>query len=62
MQNSKLSIQNFNQGEFRYLTLRRGIRYEQNWIEWCDEVLAFLSEEENESKINSKFKIINSKF
>lgn len=39
------------QGEFRYLTLRRGIRYEQNWIEWCDEVLAFLSEKENENKI-----------
>ncbi|MGA1263145.1 MAG: PadR family transcriptional regulator [Prochlorothrix sp.] len=27
---------------FRYLTLRRGIRYEQEWIEWCDEVLEFL--------------------
>ncbi len=39
------------QGEYRYLTLRRGIRYEQNWIEWCDEVLAFLAEKENESKM-----------
>ncbi len=28
--------------QFRYLTLRRGIRYEQEWIDWCDEVLAFL--------------------
>jgi DNA-binding PadR family transcriptional regulator len=28
--------------QFRYLTLRRGIRYEQDWISWCDEVLAFL--------------------
>lgn len=27
---------------FRYLTLRRGIRYEQDWIDWCDEVLTFL--------------------
>ena len=25
--------------QFRYLTLRRGIRYEQDWISWCDEVL-----------------------
>ncbi|PZU97161.1 MAG: PadR family transcriptional regulator [Leptolyngbya sp.] len=28
--------------QFRYLTLRRGMRYEQDWIEWCDEVLNFL--------------------
>lgn len=28
--------------QFRYLTLRRGLRYETAWIEWCDEVLAFL--------------------
>lgn len=28
--------------QFRYLTLRRGIRYEQDWIGWCDEVLDFL--------------------
>ncbi len=25
---------------FRYFTLRRGIRYESEWVEWCDEVLA----------------------
>ncbi|MEM8604912.1 MAG: PadR family transcriptional regulator [Cyanobacteria bacterium P01_H01_bin.121] len=30
------------QGQYRYLTLRRGLRYEQDWIEWCDEVLEFL--------------------
>jgi len=30
--------------QFRYLTLRRGIRYEQDWISWCDEVLEFLQE------------------
>jgi DNA-binding PadR family transcriptional regulator len=27
---------------FRYLTLRRGIRYESEWIDWCDEVLVNL--------------------
>lgn len=30
------------QQQFRYLTLRRGIRYEQSWIDWCDEVMEFL--------------------
>jgi DNA-binding PadR family transcriptional regulator len=29
--------------QYRYLTLRRGLRYEQDWIDWCDEVLTFLS-------------------
>ena len=29
--------------QFRYLTLRRGIRYETSWIDWCEEVLAFLA-------------------
>lgn len=28
--------------QFRYLTLRRGMRYEQDWIDWIDEVLTFL--------------------
>lgn len=28
--------------QFRYLTLRRGMCYEQDWIDWCDEVLDFL--------------------
>ncbi|MGB3312603.1 MAG: PadR family transcriptional regulator [Nodosilinea sp.] len=28
--------------QFRYLTLRRGMRYEQDWIDWCDEVLDFV--------------------
>ena len=28
--------------QYRYLTLRRGIRYEQEWIDWCDEVLEFI--------------------
>ena len=34
------------QEEYRYLILRRGLRYEQNWISWCDEVLAFLEQRE----------------
>ncbi|PSR14177.1 PadR family transcriptional regulator [filamentous cyanobacterium CCP3] len=29
--------------QFRYLTLRRGMRYEQDWIDWCDEVLEVLN-------------------
>lgn len=28
------------------LTLRRGIRYETEWIAWCDEAIALLSESE----------------
>lgn len=30
------------QEQYRYLTLRRGLRYEQEWVNWCDEVLEFL--------------------
>lgn len=26
----------------QYLTLRRGIRYERDWMEWCEEALAWL--------------------
>ncbi|PZV09452.1 MAG: PadR family transcriptional regulator [Leptolyngbya sp.] len=33
--------------QFRYLTLRRGMRYEQDWIDWIDEVLTFLKAEEH---------------
>jgi DNA-binding PadR family transcriptional regulator len=29
--------------QLQYLTLRRGIRFEEDWIEWCDEVMNFLS-------------------
>lgn len=32
------------QQQFRYLTLRRGIRYEESWLDWCDEVHAFLAQ------------------
>jgi DNA-binding PadR family transcriptional regulator len=28
---------------FRYLTLRRGIRYETDWVEWCNEVLVAIT-------------------
>ncbi|NJL00179.1 MAG: PadR family transcriptional regulator [Spirulinaceae cyanobacterium RM2_2_10] len=31
--------------QFSYLTLRRGLRYEQDWLAWCDEVLTFLDEQ-----------------
>jgi hypothetical protein len=30
-------------------TLRRGIRYEQDWIDWCDEVLTFLKQNDAEA-------------
>ena len=29
--------------QFRYLTLKRGITYEMNWIDWCDSVLSLLA-------------------
>ncbi len=35
--------------QFRYLTLRRGMRYEQDWIDWIDEVLTFLKERERKA-------------
>jgi DNA-binding PadR family transcriptional regulator len=28
--------------KFVYLTLRRGLRFESDWIEWCDEAIAML--------------------
>ena len=31
------------QEQYRYLTLRRGLRYEQDWVDWCEEVLALLA-------------------
>ena len=31
----------------KYLTLRRGIRYETDWIGWCEEAIALLSTDEN---------------
>ena len=32
-----------SENKFGYLTLRRGIRYESEWIDWCSEAIAFLS-------------------
>lgn len=31
--------------KFRYLTLRRGIRFEEDWIAWCDEAIALIGED-----------------
>lgn len=28
----------------RYLTLRRGIRFERSWVDWCDEMLTLLEQ------------------
>ncbi len=30
---------------FAYLTLRRGIGFEQGWLDWCDEAIAILQNE-----------------
>ena len=38
------SAQPSAQERYRYLTLRRGLRYEQDWIDWCDEVLDALKQ------------------
>lgn len=35
----KLSLEE----KFRYLTLRRGIHYETDWVTWCDEAIQLLS-------------------
>ncbi|HEY9632895.1 MAG TPA: PadR family transcriptional regulator [Coleofasciculaceae cyanobacterium] len=32
------------QAKFRYLTLRKGIGYEQDWIAWCDEAIKLLNQ------------------
>lgn len=32
----------------RYLTLRRGIRYETEWVDWCDEAIAMFSVDADE--------------
>ncbi len=38
---------------FRYMTLRNGIRYETEWLAWCEEAIAFLSPEENQNQTGS---------
>ncbi len=30
--------------KLRYLAVRRGIRYEQDWLNWCDEALKIIEE------------------
>ena len=34
--------------KLQYLVLRKGVRYETDWIDWCDEALACLLGEETE--------------
>ncbi len=34
----------------QYLTLRQGISHEINWVEWCDEAIAMLKEDNTESR------------
>ena len=43
--------------QFQYLTLRRGIRYEEDWIGWCDEVLDFLNTHSDPQEPASSVKI-----
>lgn len=31
--------------QYRYLTLLRGVRFEESWVAWCDEVLGILKDE-----------------
>ncbi len=38
--------------QFLYLTLRRGIRYESSWVEWCDEVLNYLDQMDAEETLS----------
>lgn len=33
--------------KLRYLAVRRGVRYEQDWLSWCDEALEAIEELEN---------------
>jgi len=33
------------QEKFQYLTLRRGVGYETDWIAWCEEAIEFLSQD-----------------
>ena len=30
--------------QFKYLTLKRGIAYEESWLQWCADVLTFLEQ------------------
>ena len=35
--------------KLQYLVLRKGVRYETDWIDWCDEALACLLEGDKEA-------------
>ncbi|MEO0374544.1 MAG: PadR family transcriptional regulator [Cyanobacteria bacterium P01_A01_bin.17] len=35
--------------QFKYLTLKRGIAYEESWLAWCGDVLEFLDQYEREN-------------
>lgn len=43
----KKILENFSElssyQKYRYLALRRGIRYETEWVNWCEEAIAMLS-------------------
>lgn len=32
--------------KFHYLTLRRGIRFEADWVAWCEEAIAMIAEDQ----------------
>jgi hypothetical protein len=34
-------------GKYQYLTLRKGIRYETEWLAWCSEAIALLQDIDN---------------
>ena len=36
---------------FPYLTLRRGIRHEQEWVDWCDEALELLAKRSDDEPV-----------
>lgn len=40
--------------QFVYRTLRRGIRYETDWVGWCDETLEWLQTLEQSTRVNSQ--------
>ncbi len=40
-----------NVNVFPYLTLRRGIRYEQEWVDWCDEALELLAKRSDDEPV-----------
>ena len=34
-----------NMNKYRYLTMLRGIKFEESWVHWCDEVLTLLEDD-----------------